>query len=80
MHTPLDAGKVEGDEEQQMDLLYSRYACLTHISYFIIIIYLKLGHNSMFSFCQFPLIIWYKASLGVSDVLVKNDQIHPEKA
>ena len=34
----------------------------------------------MFSFCQFPLIIWYKASLGVSDVLVKNDQIHTEKA
>ena len=39
--------------------------------------YLRLGYNSMFSFCQFPLIIWYKASLGVSDVLVKNDQIHP---
>ena len=34
----------------------------------------------MFPFCQFPLIIWYKASLGVSDVLVKNDQIRPEKA
>jgi len=24
--------------------------------------------------------IWYKASLRVSDVLVKNDQIHPKKA
>ncbi|MFZ0515155.1 MAG: hypothetical protein WAM14_26395, partial [Candidatus Nitrosopolaris sp.] len=42
--------------------------------------YMRLGHNSMFSFCQFPLIIWYKASLVVSNVLVKNDQIHPEKA
>jgi hypothetical protein len=41
---------------------------------------LRLGHNSMFSFCQFLLIIWYKASLEVSDVLVKNDQIHPKKA
>jgi predicted acylesterase/phospholipase RssA len=40
----------------------------------------RLGHNSMFSFCQFPLIVWYKASLAVSDVLVKNDQIHPKKA
>ena len=34
----------------------------------------------MFSFCQLLLIIWYKASLQVSNVLVKNDQIHPKKA
>ncbi|MGA9150578.1 MAG: hypothetical protein WBZ36_08370 [Candidatus Nitrosopolaris sp.] len=38
--------------------------------------YLRLGHNPMFSFCQFLLIIWYKAILKVSNVLVKNDQIH----
>jgi hypothetical protein len=42
--------------------------------------YLRLGHNSMFSFCQLLLIIWYIASLWVSNVLVKNDQIHPKKA
>ena len=42
--------------------------------------YMRLGHNSMFSFCQFLLIIWYKANLGVSNVLVKKDQIHPKKA
>jgi hypothetical protein len=42
--------------------------------------YMRLGHNSMFSFCQLLLIIWYKASLQVSNVLVKNDQIHPKKA
>jgi hypothetical protein len=42
--------------------------------------YMRLGHNSIFSFCQFSLIIWYKASLWVSNVLVKNDQIHPKKA
>ena len=34
--------------------------------------YLRLGHNSMFSFCQFSLITWYKASLSVSNVLVNN--------
>src|SRR5215471_7325304 len=42
--------------------------------------YLRLGHNSIFSICQFSLIIWYKASLWVYNVLVKNDQIHPKKA
>ena len=38
------------------------------------------GHNSIFSICQSSLIIWYKATLGVSSVLVKNNQIHPRKA
>ena len=37
----------------------------------------RLRHNSI---CQLLLIIWYKASLQVSNVLVKNDQVHPKKA
>ncbi|MGC1931234.1 MAG: hypothetical protein WA667_19870, partial [Candidatus Nitrosopolaris sp.] len=39
---------------------------------------MRLGHNSMFSFCQFPLITWYKASLGVSDVK-ENPPVRPKK-
>ncbi len=33
----------------------------------------------MFSFCQLSFITWYKASSRVSDVLVKNNQIHPKR-
>jgi hypothetical protein len=31
---------------------------------------MRLGHNSMFPFCQVPLIIWYKASLGVCSLII----------